>query len=225
MANTLSIAVDGACRRNGTDTCIAAGGVFVKEYNELFETVRVYHASAFEQASTSQRGELLAMRYALGLVLQCECNARIITDSEYMFNTLTKDWLRSWSRKGWITSTGNPVKNKDLWVDILSIVDKLDELGISVNYYHIKGHCIPFGKVTANNLLNADPDGMSLLKAVESKYDASPMDKVDKAKELFIKNHGFVLDDSIIKEFVVSNVMADAVANRCVEAFDKLVTQ
>jgi ribonuclease HI len=46
-----------------------------------------------------------------------DIDIHIFTDSEYAKNCLTK-WLPGWIAKGWKTSTGQPVMNRDLIEDI-----------------------------------------------------------------------------------------------------------
>ena len=93
-----------------------------------------------------------------------------------------------------------------------------------VLFYHIKGHCIPFGKVTAKNSLKADPSGQLLLSQVRQKFDdlAPTKQKVfQDAQELSKKNNGYALPDSTFRRLVVANTVADAVATKVVEAADR----
>ena len=154
---------------------------------------------------------------------------QIITDSEYLFNSMTKEWYKSWNNRGWTTAAGDPVKNKDLWLEITHAFSRCEAEDVEVTFYHIKGHCIPFGKVTANGLLQSDPSGMSLYKEVLLKYDSvfdtSKKDLIEQANVLSTKNNGFRLDHETMKRFVVSNVMADAIATKCVDAADALMSR
>lgn len=217
----LRIAIDGACRRNGKPDCISAGGVFILHYKEL-ELIQTKILSNYEMQSTNQRGELLALLTALDYVCSANIEAQIITDSEYIFNTMTKEWYSNWERKGWVTSLNEPVKNIDMWREIAHAYRKCS---VDVTFYHIKGHCIPFGKVTASNLLNGDPTGAALLKAVNSKYELvkeSKAKNITEATELSEKNNGFALPDEQLKAFIVANIVSDAIATRCVEAANAL---
>lgn len=221
----LRISIDGACRRNGKPNCISAGGVFIQQFGENNELLQTDTKSNYEIKSTNQRGELLALLTALDYIWSAKQPTQLITDSEYLFNTMTKDWLGSWSRKGWVTSLNEPVKNKDLLLEIKQAYDKCEAAGTEVAFYHIKGHCIPFGKVTADQKLQKDPSGLQLMRLVETKYDQVVSSKegvLQAAQELSEKNNGFVLESSILKDFIVINVVADAIATKCVEAADAL---
>lgn len=217
----LIISIDGACRRNGQPSCIASGGVYIQQVdtvgNLMDSTTRAVH----EKHSTNQRGEMLALLYALEYIATATQEAQVITDSEYLFNAMTKNWVDSWANKGWITASGEPVKNVDIWREIYRIYKLCKE---DIHFYHIKGHCIPFGKVTADNLLARDPTGLALFKQVELKYDSVAPTKaknLEAAQELSERNNGFRLTDEILKRFVVMNTVADAVATKRVDTADR----
>lgn len=224
----LVIAIDGACRRNGKETCVAAGGVLILHRDTTDETFyKSTILSNFEIASTNQRGELLALLTALDYVWEAKLPANIVTDSEYIFNAMTKEWYKGWSRKGWVTVAGEPVKNKDIWLEILNAMCHCEQQNIEVAFFHIKGHCMPFGKVTARSLLMRDTTGRLMLDAAFDKYDTYARAKVERleaAQALFLKNSGFKPSKEILRLFIVINTVADAVATECVEAADALMT-
>jgi ribonuclease HI len=60
---------------------------------------------------------------------------RLFTDSNYVKNGITS-WIKNWKRNGWRTSTGAPVKNKDLWVKI----DTLSQRMKQVEWRWVKAH-------------------------------------------------------------------------------------
>lgn len=221
----LLISIDGACRRNGKPNCVSAGGVFITHHSDA-SMVATNTLSNYELKSTNQRGELLALLTALDYVWSSKQNANIVTDSEYLFNAMTKEWYRGWFAKNWVTASGDPVKNKDIWQNIRQVYLKCVDADLEISFYHIKGHCIPFGKVTANGLLNVDPTGLMLLNEVIRKYDSLIVTKADKlreAKDLFLRNNGFEIEEDLLRKFVVMNVMADAIATKCVDAADALM--
>lgn len=220
----LFIAIDGACRRNGKPDCVAAGGVFVTGIDDTGVVGRATK-SVYEYGSTNQRGELLALLKALKVVFKRKCEAQIVTDSEYLFNAMTKQWYRSWQSGGWLTRDGYEVKNKDIWEQIAEYANMLERDDIEVLFYHIKGHCIPFGAVTACRSLEEDPTGEKLYGLVCEKFDLVSTAKADLfkyASDLSIKNNGFALPHSnpLFKALVVANVVADAIATKAVEEAD-----
>ena len=61
-------------------------------------------------------------------------SVRVVTDSRYVANGM-KSWIYTWRRKGWKTSAGTPVKNRDLW-------ERLDKLSRTheVSWEWVRGH-------------------------------------------------------------------------------------
>ena len=49
----------------------------------------------------------------------------VATDSEYLFKGTTQ-WLESWRRRSWRKSDGKPVANKDLWIEIDTLLGHID---------------------------------------------------------------------------------------------------
>lgn len=221
----LFMAIDGACRRNGKPDCTASGGVFVKAIDDDSNIVGYTTRSVHEYGSTNQRGELLALLKALQFAYNRQCEAYIVTDSEYLFNSMTRQWYKNWQSNEWLTRDGYEVKNRDIWTRIATCANMCECGGIEISFYHVKGHCIPFGAVTARNALDEDPTGEKLYKLVCEKYDTVIEDKVDVicyASELSEKNNGFPLGirDQLTKDWITANVVADAIATKAVDEAD-----
>jgi len=219
------MSIDGACRRNGKPDCTASGGVFIKGINEDGTVAGYATRAVYEYGSTNQRGELLALLKALKVINERMCDAYIITDSEYLFNAMTKQWYRNWQHNDWLTRDGYEVKNRDIWEQITRYASLIEDCGDEVIFYHIKGHVIPFGTVTTRNALVDDPTGEKLHSLVCDKYDAVAPTKVDVfkyASELSVKNNGFPLElnSRVLKELVTANVVADAIATKAVDEAD-----
>src|SRR5215831_20596589 len=83
-------------------------------------------------ATTNNRMELQAAIEALHL-LHSYPQVGIFTDSRYVIDGLTK-WLPAWQRRGWVTTTQTPVKNRDLWLTL----ERLNHPG--VRWHHVRGH-------------------------------------------------------------------------------------
>lgn len=223
----LIISIDGACRRNGKPDCVSSGGVYIEQYDDNANRLSTRVLTNYEIKSTNQRGELLALITALDYIWASKQSTQIVTDSEYIFNAMTKEWYVGWESRNWRTASYDPVKNSDLWRAISQAYKKCVEANIDIVFYHIKGHCIPFGKVTANTLLSADATCEALRKEISKKYDSvahtSRLETLKSANELSLKNNGFKLEDEKLKHFVVINTIADIVATKCVEAADALM--
>ena len=110
-----TIAIDGACRRNGSPDCVSAGACFILIEEAIEQS---FISTSYETESTSQRGELCGLLLALENTVNNPTDTVIVTDSEYIFNTITKEWVARWRSTGWLTAEGTPVKNQDLWDQI-----------------------------------------------------------------------------------------------------------
>jgi ribonuclease HI len=204
----LQIWIDGASKNNGKPHCLSTGGIFTKS-GDRSTSIGTVH----EVGSTSQRGELhgliIALIAAREHVKDGETDCRFITDSEYIYNTITKSWYMNWRIKGWITAVGEPVKNKDLWLIIADLLDSAEDY----SFFHIKGHVLSIGKVTAATLLIHDPSGKKLYDRLNKIYASAKPERIAEAKEVFLKNHGYnVPTEEVLQELIVGNMVADCIA-------------
>ena len=216
-------AIDGASRRNGKPDCLSVGSVFCIYPDGTFGKLVTY-----EKGSTNQRGELTALVNALYDGLYCCRNGiteeiMLITDSEYIYNCLTKEWYVNWQIKGWVTAEGNPVKNKDLWVKATALLEHLHDGDFEVSVFHIKGHLVSVGKATVRKTIEADPSLKSLYDLVQQKYDEAEVKYADKfayARELFKTNHGYDAPIETFREMIVCNTIADLYAGYIADKVD-----
>ena len=99
---------DGSCLRNPDGPGGYAAVIMSMQDGEIREIV------GGEPSTTNNRMELRAGIEALRS-LPSGVTVDFHTDSTYMKNGFTNNWLRNWKRNGWKTATGDPVKNQDLW--------------------------------------------------------------------------------------------------------------
>lgn len=82
---------------------------------------------------TNNISEISAVILALKALTK-PCKVKIITDSQYVINGMTK-WSSGWIRRGWKTAAGEPVKNADLFKELLDLCKIHD-----VTWEWVKGH-------------------------------------------------------------------------------------
>lgn len=116
---------DGAC--SGNPGPGGWGCILVHNKNER-------HLSGFEEHTTNNRMEMMAIVKGLES-LQRGCKLTIVTDSQYVKNAFTEGWLEKWQRNDWKTANRDPVKNKDLWLQLLLLCSKHQ-----VSWKWVKGH-------------------------------------------------------------------------------------
>ena len=87
-----------------------------------------------EPSTTNNRMELRAAIEGLAAIRE-NASVLLYTDSQYMKNGFTKNWVRNWKRNGWRTAKGTAVLNKDLW---LQLDEQLQRHRVSFQW--VKGH-------------------------------------------------------------------------------------
>jgi ribonuclease HI len=82
---------------------------------------RVMELGGSELRTTNNRMELRAAIEAVRATTGWP-SATIVTDSQYVRQGIT-GWVAGWKRKNWVTSTGQPVLNRDLWEELDALAD------------------------------------------------------------------------------------------------------
>jgi ribonuclease HI len=103
------MATDGACKGNPGP---GGWGVVIRAGDKEKEL------SGGEPLTTNNRMELTAAIKGLE-ALRRPCRIVLSTDSRYVMDGLTK-WLAGWQRNGWKTAARQPVKNADLWQELVA---------------------------------------------------------------------------------------------------------
>ena len=87
-----------------------------------------------EPDTTNNRMELMAVIGGLR-ALKEPCRVAVHTDSAYIVNAFKEGWIKNWQRRGWKTAGKKPVKNQDLWEELLRL-RAIHE----VDFVKVKGH-------------------------------------------------------------------------------------
>jgi len=120
----VEIATDGACKGNP-----GAGG-----WGAVIRSgTRERELSGGEPASTNNRMELTAAIRALQ-ELKRPCRVTLSTDSRYVMDGLTK-WIHGWRKNGWRTADKKPVKNAELWQELVAAAEPH-----RIDWVWVKGH-------------------------------------------------------------------------------------
>ncbi len=121
----VTIYTDGACSGNpgpgGWASILMAGGV----KKEL---------SGGEHDTTNNRMELMAVIEGLR-ALKRPCKVEIYSDSAYVVNAFSQDWIGKWVRNGWKNSAKAEVANSDLWKELIELTSVH-----KVTFHKVKGH-------------------------------------------------------------------------------------
>lgn len=116
---------DGACSGNP-----GAGGYgVILRYKDVEKEI-----SGGESETTNNRMELMGVIAGLE-ALKEPCEVLITTDSKYVADSVTKGWVYTWQKKGWVRSDKKPALNVDLWKRLLPLLEKH-----TVTFNWVKGH-------------------------------------------------------------------------------------
>ncbi len=116
---------DGACSGNPGN---GGWGVLIKlvDGNQI-------KLSGHEQYTTNNRMEMFAVIEGLKY-LKNYSSVIIHTDSKYVLEGIT-NWITNWKQNNWKSSNKKDVKNKDLWIELDTLVNKF-----KIEWKWVKGH-------------------------------------------------------------------------------------
>ena len=93
--------------------------------------------------TTNNKMELMAPIMALKQIKQNN-QIEIYTDSQYVRLGIT-EWVHKWIKNNWQTSKKEPVKNKELWIQLYELTNQFE-----IKWIWVKAH--------AGNALNEEVD-------------------------------------------------------------------
>jgi ribonuclease HI len=111
---------------------------------------REREVSGGETMTTNNRMEMLAVLGGLR-ALKRPCRVLVHTDSRYVMDAFTKGWLVKWQRNGWRRADKEPVKNRELWEELLVEVGRHQ-----VEWTWVRGH--------SGTLANERVDALAVLQ-------------------------------------------------------------
>lgn len=89
--------------------------------------------SGGEPMTTNNRMEMTAVLKAMSALIE-PCEVIVHTDSRYVIDGMTK-WIAGWKKRGWVNASKQPVKNADLWHDLIAATARH-----KVSWQWVKGH-------------------------------------------------------------------------------------
>lgn len=139
----VKIYTDGACSGNPGPGGWGAYLVFGKHEKKI---------SGYVADTTNNRMELQSVIEALNKLSE-PCRIDLFSDSVYVINGMTK-WVDSWQKRGWRSSNKQPVKNLDLWQELLLAASKHE-----ISWHWVKGHNGDYGNEIADGLARSAVEG------------------------------------------------------------------
>lgn len=161
MADIVRLYTDGACFGNP-----GPGGWAV-----VWNTKKgVISKSGSDTNTTNNRMELCAVLEALKLIERKSDKKKtyeICSDSAYVVNAINDKWLHNWWIHNWKTSSGNVVKNVDLWRELQNILQLLISRNYKVIFRKVKGH--------SGNVMNEYADKIAKAEVANQQYIQSQL--------------------------------------------------
>jgi ribonuclease HI len=130
----IKIYTDGSCLNNPGNGGWAA---IINQNGEVKEI------SGSVKDTTNNKMELMAPIMALKQIKQND-QIEIYTDSQYVRLGIT-EWVHKWIKNNWQTSKKEPVKNKELWMQLYELTNQFE-----IKWIWVKAH--------AGNVLNEEVD-------------------------------------------------------------------
>ena len=130
----ITIYTDGSCLNNPGD----GGWAAIINVNKQVKKI-----SGSVKDTTNNKMELMAPIKALQEIKEKQ-PIEIYTDSQYVRLGIT-DWVHKWIKNNWQTSKKEPVKNKELWIELFELTKSYE-----IKWIWVKAH--------AGNLLNEEVD-------------------------------------------------------------------
>jgi ribonuclease HI len=90
--------------------------------------------SGGEANTTNNRMELMGVISGLKALTR-PCNVEVHSDSAYVVNAFSQNWIGKWASNGWKNSAKADVANSDLWKELLELT-KIH----NVTFIKVKGH-------------------------------------------------------------------------------------
>lgn len=150
LNDEIYIFTDGSSKRSQNGGASSAGlGVYLG--SQCINIKEIY------QCRTNNQCELGALDYAFKLIIRYHRELsemgkviKIVSDSEYSIKAVSL-WLSAWKKNGWRTSSGEPVKNKELIESIDASMQRIkiinatleDARKIRVKLIHVNSHQVP----------------------------------------------------------------------------------
>jgi ribonuclease HI len=147
----VEIYTDGACRGNPGK---GGYGIVMKNATQRKEI------SAGYRHTTNNRMELLSVIVALQTMKKFDVPIIVYSDSKYVVDAINLRWVN-----GWVKKSFKDKKNKDLWLQYLSVIKQFTD----VKFVWVKGHASNAENNRCDVLATTAADGAHLF--VDTEYE------------------------------------------------------
>lgn len=135
---------DGACSGNpgpgGWASIIVYGNSSIEEMG-----------GKASQDTTNNRMEIMGPLQTLARLQDTAGLLTFYTDSVYVIRGITQ-WVKAWVTNGWITASGQPVANEDLWKLLHTLVTERETKFGPIEWTYVPGHSGVVGNERADHI-------------------------------------------------------------------------
>ena len=142
---SIKVYTDGACKGNPGP---GGWGVYIQSNEDEKE---LYGGNP---ETTNNQMEMQAALEALKYLKDEDEVIELYTDSNYLRQGIT-EWIHKWKKNNWKTAAKKPVANRDLWIEISDLNEKM-----TVEWNWVKGHAGDPGNERADELANIGAEGV-----------------------------------------------------------------
>ena len=142
---SIKVYTDGACKGNPGP---GGWGVYIQSNEDEKE---LYGGNP---ETTNNQMEMQAALEALKHLKDKDEVIELYTDSNYLRQGIT-EWIHKWKKNNWRTAAKKPVANRDLWIEISDLNEKM-----TVEWNWVKGHAGDPGNERADELANIGAEGV-----------------------------------------------------------------
>lgn len=137
MSKVVTIFTDGAAKGNPGP---GGFGVVIAQADTVTEL------GGHKARTTNNEMELKAVVEALKVVQGSDEPVAIYTDSKYVVEG-SNGWIFGWMRNGWKTKAGSDVLNKELWQELVPLLQQ-----VSIEWHKVPGHVGIIGNERADTI-------------------------------------------------------------------------
>ena len=140
-----TVYIDGSCIKNGAASAQAGIGLFWGDGNPWNCSIPL----TADSTSTNNKAELTAAIKAIQQAGENNLKELVInSDSKYVVNGAT-EWVQKWMYNGWKTASGDQVKNKEEWTELVNVIKSTN---INIKWQHVPAHSGIAGNEEADRL-------------------------------------------------------------------------
>ena len=87
------------------------------------------------------KGAIVAMNYIVSKIAtkhpEYSLHVTVISDSQYLIKGCS-EWMYNWKKNGWKDSSKKPIKNKELWLQLIKLIK--NEVDVTFEFKWVRGH-------------------------------------------------------------------------------------